>query len=172
MLEAPEHWCAPMLPDEHPSSFCRLAGLTTDELHIVLEASGFLAKHDESTCSFLSDAFNSFLGDAQLQLIDKNVSQPTALGRKRHWAYLIGRSYGDARVQSFTSQLKAKVPPPAHVDESSAHRTALKDFARRLVKEQTSAASNGKHANTNTDRSRGIVPSTRSRCPRGRSRPW
>jgi hypothetical protein len=32
MLDAPEHWNVPMLLDNHPSSFCQLLGLTTEEL--------------------------------------------------------------------------------------------------------------------------------------------
>jgi hypothetical protein len=31
--DMPEHWYAPMLPADHPSSFCKLTGLTTEELN-------------------------------------------------------------------------------------------------------------------------------------------
>jgi hypothetical protein len=40
----PEHWYAPMLPADHPSSFCKLTGLTIEELNLVMEASGFVVK--------------------------------------------------------------------------------------------------------------------------------
>jgi hypothetical protein len=33
-----------MLPADHPSSFCKLTGLTTEELNLVMEASGFVVK--------------------------------------------------------------------------------------------------------------------------------
>jgi hypothetical protein len=38
-LEAPEHWYSPMLPANHPSNFCHLLGLDTEELHHVMQAS-------------------------------------------------------------------------------------------------------------------------------------
>jgi hypothetical protein len=44
----PEHWYAPMLPADHPSSFCKLTGLTTEELNLVMEASGFVVKHGKN----------------------------------------------------------------------------------------------------------------------------
>jgi hypothetical protein len=44
ILDMPEHWYAPMLPADHPSSFCKLTGLTTEELNLVMEASGFVLK--------------------------------------------------------------------------------------------------------------------------------
>jgi hypothetical protein len=31
-LDMPEHWYAPMLPADYPSSFCKLSGLTTEDL--------------------------------------------------------------------------------------------------------------------------------------------
>jgi hypothetical protein len=40
-LDMPEHWYAPMLPADHPSSFCKLSGLTTEELNLVMEAFWF-----------------------------------------------------------------------------------------------------------------------------------
>jgi hypothetical protein len=91
-LDAPGHWYAPMLPDDHPSSFCKLTGLSSGELCLVLEAAGFVVKQgkNNNSYSFHSDTFNGFLQSPQLQLIDKSVSQPSILKRKRHWAYLIG----------------------------------------------------------------------------------
>ena len=123
-----------MLPNDHPSSFCKLTGLTSDELNLVLEASGFLVKRGKNTHSyhFQRDSFNSFLQCPQLQLIDKNKSQPKVLKRKEYWAYLIGKTSGDARLQSFPSQLSTNVLPPP-VDESNVHRIALKDFALKLI---------------------------------------
>jgi hypothetical protein len=48
-LDMPEHWYAPMLPADHPSSFCKLSGLTTEELNLVMEASGFVVKHGKNS---------------------------------------------------------------------------------------------------------------------------
>jgi hypothetical protein len=48
-LDMPEHWYAPMLPADHPSSFCKLTGLTTEELNLVMEASGFVVKHGKNS---------------------------------------------------------------------------------------------------------------------------
>jgi hypothetical protein len=49
VLDMPEHWYAPMLPADHPSSFCKLSGLTTEELNLVMEASGFVVKHGKNS---------------------------------------------------------------------------------------------------------------------------
>jgi hypothetical protein len=38
-----------MLPADHPSSFCKLSGLTTEELNLVMEASGFVVKHGKNS---------------------------------------------------------------------------------------------------------------------------
>jgi hypothetical protein len=48
-LDMPEHWYAPMLPADHPSSFCKLSGLTTEELNLVMEASGFVVKRGKNS---------------------------------------------------------------------------------------------------------------------------
>ena len=48
-LDMPEHWYAPMLPADHPSSFCKLTGLSTEELNLVMEASGFVVKHGKNS---------------------------------------------------------------------------------------------------------------------------
>jgi hypothetical protein len=48
LLDAPGHWNAPMLPDDHPSSFCKLTGLASGELCLVLEASDFVVKQGKS----------------------------------------------------------------------------------------------------------------------------
>jgi hypothetical protein len=48
-LDMPEHWYAPMLPADHPSSFCKLSGLTTEELNLVMEASGFVVKRSKNS---------------------------------------------------------------------------------------------------------------------------
>jgi hypothetical protein len=53
-LDMPEHWYAPMLPTDHPSSFCKLTGLTTEELNLVMEASGFAVKHSKIVCIVMS----------------------------------------------------------------------------------------------------------------------
>jgi hypothetical protein len=45
----PEHWYAPMLPADHPSSFCKLTGSTTEELNLVMEASGFVVKRGKNS---------------------------------------------------------------------------------------------------------------------------
>jgi hypothetical protein len=44
LLDAPGHWYAPMLPDDHPSSFCKLTGLALGKLCLVLEALDFIMK--------------------------------------------------------------------------------------------------------------------------------
>jgi hypothetical protein len=57
-----QHWYVPMLPDNHPSSFCQLLGLTTEELLSVMEAPSFIVKHGKNNAAqFENDAFNSFL---------------------------------------------------------------------------------------------------------------
>jgi hypothetical protein len=38
-----------MLPADHPSSFCKLSGLTTEELNLVMEASGFVVKRGKNS---------------------------------------------------------------------------------------------------------------------------
>jgi hypothetical protein len=48
-LDMPEHWYAPMLPADHPSSFCKLTGLTIEELNLVMEASGFVVKRGKNS---------------------------------------------------------------------------------------------------------------------------
>jgi hypothetical protein len=103
LLDAPGHWYAPMLPDDHPSSFCKLTGLASGELCLVLEASDFVVKQGKNKNSyslFWSDAFNGFLQSPQLQSIDKSVSQPSILKCKRHWAYLIGKTSGDTYLSA------------------------------------------------------------------------
>jgi hypothetical protein len=77
-----------MLPDDHPSSFCKLIGLTSGKLCLVLEALDFVVKQgkNKNSYSFQSDAFNGFLQSSQLQSIEKIVSQPSILKHKRHWA--------------------------------------------------------------------------------------
>jgi hypothetical protein len=37
-----------MLPADHPSSFCKLTGLTTEEPNLVMEASGFVVKRGKN----------------------------------------------------------------------------------------------------------------------------
>jgi hypothetical protein len=49
ILDMPKHWYAPMLPADHPSSFCKLTGLTTEELNLVMEASGFVVKRGKNS---------------------------------------------------------------------------------------------------------------------------
>jgi hypothetical protein len=41
MLNVPEHWYAPMLPDNQLSSFCQLLGLTSEELLYVMDCFWF-----------------------------------------------------------------------------------------------------------------------------------
>jgi hypothetical protein len=53
-LDMPEHWYAPMLPADHPSSFCKLTGLTTEELNLVMEASGFVVMQSSSTVMLIA----------------------------------------------------------------------------------------------------------------------
>ena len=115
MLDAPQHWYAPMLPANHPSSFCQLLGLTEEELHHVMESSQFIVKWGKNgNVLFKGDAFHSFLGCyPELQLIDSSLSWPSAIiPRRRHWSYLIGKPTGDSRVQSFCCQLNANEPIP------------------------------------------------------------
>ena len=61
LLDTPGHWYAPMLPDDHPSSFCKLTGLASGELCLVLEASDFVVKQgkNKNSYSFQSDAFKA-----------------------------------------------------------------------------------------------------------------
>jgi hypothetical protein len=43
-LYQPQHWYSPSLPQDHPSSFCCLFGLTHEELNLVLKAFGAVKK--------------------------------------------------------------------------------------------------------------------------------
>jgi hypothetical protein len=43
-LYQPQHWYSPSLPQDHPSSFCCLFGLTYEELNLVLKAFGAVKK--------------------------------------------------------------------------------------------------------------------------------
>ena len=62
MLDEPQHWYAPMLPANHPSSFCQLLGLTEEELHHVMESSQFIVKWGKNgNVQFEGDAFHSLL---------------------------------------------------------------------------------------------------------------
>jgi hypothetical protein len=44
MLYQPQHWYSPSLPQDHPSSFCCLFGLTCEELNLVMKAFGAVKK--------------------------------------------------------------------------------------------------------------------------------
>jgi hypothetical protein len=52
LLDTPGHWYAPMLPDDHPFSFCKLTGLASGELCLVLEASDFVVKQGKNKNSY------------------------------------------------------------------------------------------------------------------------
>jgi hypothetical protein len=58
-----------MLSDDHPSSFCKLTGLASGKLCLVLEASDFVMKQGKNKNSY------SFQSDALLQWLP---SIPTA----------------------------------------------------------------------------------------------
>ena len=59
VLDAPAHWYAPMLPVDHPSSFCKLADLTTEELYLVMEAAGFVVRRGKNLdACFQSNVFD------------------------------------------------------------------------------------------------------------------
>jgi hypothetical protein len=98
--DMPEHWYARMFPPaNHHSSFCKLTGLTTEELNVVMEASGFVVKCGKnSDAHFQSDAFHSFLQSySELQSINSSHCKPNALKPHReYWAYLIGLPSGDS----------------------------------------------------------------------------
>ena len=46
-LTRPQHWYSPSLPQDHPSSLCRLCGLTRKELNLVLKAFGASEKEGQ-----------------------------------------------------------------------------------------------------------------------------
>jgi len=143
-----EHWYAPMLPPEHPSSLSNLAGWTLEEQNHVLEAAGFVVKRgNKQVICFKNKVFHYFLSEhPQLQSIEGKNNAPKKLRPKDYWAYLIGAPSGDARVQSFSSQINADAMPPP-VDENNKHRVALKEFAKKLVESHKNDSGGGNGAN-------------------------
>jgi hypothetical protein len=88
-----------MLPANHPSSFCHLLGLDTEELHHVIEASGFIVEcGNNNNIHFQYEVFKSFLSCyPELQPIDDSLSKPSAIKPcKECWSYLIGQPNGDS----------------------------------------------------------------------------
>jgi len=147
-LRQPEHWYAPMLPPEHPSSLSNLAGWTLEERNHVLEAAGFVVKRGtKQVICFKNKVFDVFLSEhPQLQSIERQKNAPKKLRPKDYWAYLIGVPSGDARVQSFSSQINSDaLPPPVH--ENNKHRVALKEFAKKLVESHKNDSGGGNGAN-------------------------
>jgi hypothetical protein len=136
ILQGPQHWYSPLLSEEHPSSFCSLFGLTTDELNILLESCRFMTKRGkQKKPRFESLAFNNFLSmTAGLQSIECASSKPRILiTRNIYWAYLIGMAGRDSFALNFSDQLTAGILPPPPVDESNENRVALKELAKKLL---------------------------------------
>jgi hypothetical protein len=137
-LYQPQHWYSPSLPQDHPSSFCCLFGLTHEELNLVLKVFGF---H--------SLVFDDYLQQHQgLSSIESCKSSHASLTPRTQHVYLVGKSNGKTLVQSFTKQISNNTLPPP-IDENNAHQIALKMFARTIAKEETSGASHGECQNTN-----------------------
>jgi hypothetical protein len=135
ILQGPQHWYSPLLSEGHPSSFCSLFGLTTDELNILLESCRFMTKRGkQKKPRFESLAFNNFLSmTAGLQSIECASSKPRILiTRNIYWAYLIGMAGRDSFALNFSDQLTAGILPPP-VDESNENRVALKELAKKLL---------------------------------------
>jgi hypothetical protein len=63
-----------MLPADHPSSFCKLTGLTTEELNLVMEASGFVVKPSKNRMHHDVVMQSS----STVMLIARHVRQPFA----------------------------------------------------------------------------------------------
>jgi hypothetical protein len=101
---------------------------------------------------FQSDAFQSFLQSySELQSINSSRCKPNALKPHReYWAYLIGLPSGDSRIQSFSSQLNAKVSPTP-ILESNEHCITLKDFSKKIIHLlKDKSANDNQNGNTST----------------------
>ncbi len=122
MLDAPEATLVCVNASNHPSSFCQLLGLTTEELLSVMEGPSFIVKHGKNNAAqFENDAFNSFLWCyPELQFIDGCPSKPSAIKPcKEYWAYLIEQPNDDPWVKSFSSQLSSKALPPNRYESNT-----------------------------------------------------
>jgi hypothetical protein len=132
---------SPMLPHDHPSSFCHLFGMTDMEQNLVLQALSAMKEWGPmKDRRFVEKGFSQFLDLCpELAAIEANKSFPSSLS-KGHWAFLIGRSHsGGSRLPSFSDQINESLLPPP-IDDSNAHRIALKAFAEKLVQEATAAS--------------------------------
>jgi hypothetical protein len=104
MLYQPEHWYSPSLPQDHPSSFCCLFGLTHEELNLVLKAFGAIKKRG-TDLRFQSLVFDDYLWQHQgLSSMESHKSSHASLTPRMQHVYLVGKSDGKTLVQSFSKQ--------------------------------------------------------------------
>lgn len=133
VLGQPEYWYGPILDANNDASLCNLLGLSENERNLVLLAVGCLKKYGKRgsyRLVFKHDLFKSFLSEFD-GLSSLQCEECRLKGRERATVFLVGTTTGDPKVKTFADQLDNGVLPPT-VDETNAHRIALKAFAEHM----------------------------------------